>query len=520
MKSNSKIDWGKLFSGYSELLVSGDSIVKLAELAGAPWNDKDANSKLGPNQIALLHRPERQIIVFAGSGGGKSVLGAIFGLAELLKPHRRIALIGDTYTHVSKEFGYLYKGFFNLFPKEAATVAHNSISKHRNDMRLSTAWDSHVETMATRQGEGSVLLGSEYDLVIFCEAAQVPASVYYSMVERALYRRNKVRSNGYRARTGRALFLTTPSGQTGVSYDLYSNALKRAQGDLSSLELRNGANWIDSLYFAEFANIDLNPALDKDAFERYRASLPTHDFATQFLGKAVAKTGRVYKSFDESKHVIDKLPDSLNKFTFGVGIDPGFAAPFGAALVGMSPEGTLHLLNERCIANLNSKEMAEEILAMVSDTLGHLSDDPKELISEWEIDAHCQTHKLDLPEYLGVDISYRKHELLSTLAHLDMCFANNQVFVMDDCDHFKAEARTYRYRSVKGSLKDEPTGPDHVLDAFRYVALVMLENGPNEVTAAPKSFAEILEERRNQQLQVGSPTPTRKPFDSVFGGNW
>lgn len=496
---NPKLNWSNLFDGVDDLHIGPDSIVKLAELAGAPWNDKEKHT-LGEKQKELLRVPERTLVLFAGARSGKSVIGACIALAQLMIPNSKIALVGESYNHCAKEFKYIWKGFFNLFPETAATRAACNITKSHYSMQLETAWGSSVEVISIKQGEGQGLLGDEYDLAVLCEASYVDPEVYTNKLDVRLRGRAKYKSNGFLRRTGRVLLLTSPKGKAGASYALYDSAMEKTNGDLSQLHLANDADWFESFYFAQLTNIELNPAFPIEAFESARKTLPRADFEEQFLGMAKSRTGNVYKSFNEEKHVIDKLPEGINQFKFGVGIDPG-ESNFGVVLVGMSPASKLYVLNERYFQDLNSIERCEEIKEMINETLGQFFVDPKDLIEHWVVDIHSQ-HKNDIENLLEVTLDCRKQELLGSLSHIDMRFANNEIYVFDECYHFLKEIKGYRYKYVKGSIRDEPTGSDHVLDAFRYLALIMLEGGAPEIEKPQKSFAEMIEESRKKQLSV------------------
>src|SRR3990167_3643074 len=131
-------------------------------------------------------RPRGRALPAAGRGGHRSRAGA--GALRRL-PWRQVHL------------GRVHR---------SGRVDDTERAPHFN-MRLTTVWGATVGVYSILAKEGAQILGSEFDLAILCEAAQVPHEVYSNKIERALLGRAKRRqSDGYLRRTGRAILLTTP----------------------------------------------------------------------------------------------------------------------------------------------------------------------------------------------------------------------------------------------------------------------------------------------------------------------
>ena len=524
---NHHLTWPEIFMGHAEVVIPPQGMIDLAHAAGAPWNKTDPHAKLSELQCEIITAPERVKVVFGGSRGGKSIAGACIGLAQLMIPNSQIALIGANYEHCSKEFGYIWEGFFRLFPRSACTEAQFVTRSPHFSMRLATVWGARVQAYSVLQKEGTQILGNEYDLAILCEAAQFSHEVYSNKIERALLGRGKRRTqDGYLRRTGRSVLLTTPKGLGGASYDLYNRAIQRTKGDLKKLTLERGAEWFDSFYFKQCDVRELNPSYPVEAFEAARRNLPKKDFEEQFLGKAVVRSGLVYSAFREDTCVIprSKWPsaDELRRSTWGVGIDTG--SNFAAVLACITPKGQVYILGEVFEVGLNTRGNADAILQMIHQVLGPIFTDPKNAVSMWCIDVNSQ-NILDLEEALDVSFYYQKYDVLDSIGHLDVKYGQGLIFMDEDLTWLLHEIRGYRYKARKElapGQKDKPTGDDHVLDAKRYLLMQLFDVGPPVEMEAALTVDQLLDKQRNEMLTVqpvGTMLAMRKQ-NSLLEGRW
>lgn len=525
--STHPITWPEIFSGHGEVHIPPQGMIDLAHMAGAPWNKTDPYARLSKLQCDIIMAPERVKVVFGGSRGGKSIAGACIGLAQLMIPNAQIALIGANYEHCSKEFGYIWEGFFRLFPRSACTEAQFITRAPHFSMRLATVWGARVQAYSVMLKEGTQILGNEYDLAILCEAAQFSHDVYSNKVERALLGRAKRRTmDGYLRRTGRSVLLTTPKGLGGASYDLYNRARQRTRGDLGKLLLKNGAEWFDSFYFKQCDVRELNPTYPIEAFEAARRNLPKKDFDEQFLGKAVVRSGLVYSSFSEDTTVMDKARrpanDELRRCTFGVGIDTG--SNFAAVLAGMAPSGKIYVIGETFEVGLNTRGNADAVLEMVEQCLAPLFPNPKEAVSIWAIDVNSQ-NILDLEDALDVSFYYQKYDLLDSIGHVDLKMGQGLIYFDEDLSSLLHEIRGYRYKTRKEmspTTKDVPTGEDHLLDAMRYLLMQLFDMGPPEADEAALSVDEMMVKERTEMLTVQSVQHmlSMRKQSTILEGRW
>lgn len=526
-----RITWEQLFGGHAEVHIPPEGLVRLAECAGAPWNDHDPEAKLSPLQMEIITTPERTVVVFGGSRGGKSIAGAVIGLGALMIPNCQIALIGANYEHCGKEFGYLWRGFFKLFPRSSATEAQFVNRQPHFSMRLATLWGSRVSVFSINSKEGAQILGNEFDLAILCEAAQVPADIYNTKVERALLGRAKKRAGSeYLRKTGRAILLTTPKQQGGASYDIYSRAVARTRGKIEKLRLKDdGSNWFDSVYFKQANVMELNPSYPKEAFEHARRTLPKYSFEEQFLGLPVLRSGLCYSSFREDTHVLskDRMPsrETLARSIFGVGIDTG--NNFAAVLAALTPEGKAFILGEVFEVGQNSRQNGEAVLAMVEQKLQPLGiSDPKGAVQLWVVDVNSQSI-YDLEESMEVAFVCQKYEVNETINSLDVRYGNGEIFISEECEFLLNEMRGYRWRKPKElrpGTKDTPVGEDHLLDAKRYLLMQLFEQGPPKEDEAVWTVDQMLEKERTEMLTCNLKRDLenmhRRQANSLLEGRW
>lgn len=505
-------------------------LLALAKAAGAPWNDTNPDAELSELQKEIITTPERTVVVFGGSRGGKSIAGAVIGLGALLVPNCQIALIGANYEHCGKEFGYLWRGFFKLFPRSAATEAQFVNRQPHFSMRLATLWGSRVSVFSINSKEGAQILGNEFDLAIMCEAAQIPSDIYTNKVERALLGRAKKRKGSdYLRKTGRAILLTTPKQQGGASYGIYSRAMAQTRGRIERLRLKpDGSNWFESLYFKQANVMELNPSYPIEAFEHAKKG-PRYDFEEQFLGMAVLRSGLCYSSFKETTHVLepDQMPsvDTLRRCVWGVGIDTG--NNFAAVLAGLSPDGKAYIIGEVFEVGQNSRQNGDAVLAMVEQKLSHLGiTDPKGAVSLWVVDVNSQ-NILDLEESMEVGFFYQKYDVIETIGNLDMRYGSNEIFISQECELLLNELRNYRWRKPKElrpGTKDTPVGEDHLLDAKRYLLMQLFEQGPPKEDEAVWTVDQMLEKERTEMLTCNLTRDLenmrRRQQASLLEGRW
>lgn len=467
--------------------IEGDALVRLAELAGAPWSDEDSGAQLGEEQKSILRRTERAIIIEAGSRGGKSVLSACFGLSELLQPNRSVAIVGARADHAKKEFGYICQGMRNLFGSklnDVCPIFKNVYYGHNYSMSIETIWGSICEGFTLARDEGARALGAEFDMIILAEGSRIDPAIYYNKLVRALGGRAKARKKGgHIRRTGRTIGMSSPNELEGATYAIVQAAKKQTKNDIEKLQAETCDSWLDSLYYKRMSVIDLNPAYPPEVYDaevrRLIAAGRKKDVDEQFLGIARARTGLIYSKFNDD--LVVPLPDTnaIKAMNIGIGIDTGHH--FAAVLCGVDTNSDSWCLGEYYDVGCTIREGVQGIKRMYEDVLRKKFE--REDLVEIIVDRASQ-HKRELQEAgLNVDFHPQNLNLEITCDQVNQRFATRSLWISDTCTETISDLEGYQVMAklTGGSHANKKLyakGRNHLLDALRYILLRLWEMPP------------------------------------------
>lgn len=504
-----RITLSDLMGGGAYVHLPFEAKVKLLHKAGAPWNDHDPKARLSPVQQEALRRRERELLLHGGSGLGKSVLGASFGLVELAIPGSKTAIVGATYDDCAAEFAYVYQGFLELFGRNGASklIYKNSLQHH--DMQIETWWGSRIVCLSMDREDGAAALGKEFDLLILAEAAGISTFVLRNRLLRAIDRRSKSLSGGHQRETGRIVLFTTPRGQTGCSTDEWERVVETTGGKPERLHFGN-APWHETVWIRE-ANVLENPSYSREVFEARRKTLDADSFAEQYLGKITRRSGAVMKEFDRERHMKPRpSAGMIRRMRLGWGIDTG--KNFAAILAGVTPENKKYVLAEVYTKEYSTSMNCDDIRAATvealreaypehaqgRETVEAIFETLKDAIDVWYADSASQ-HKEDLAEQLDVPILFAKIELLSSLSSLRDMFRDDSIQLSDELVWLPWELVRLAWKpqternTFSASRYMPQSGNDHAVDALRFVLSGLDQFGvPDERSALP-SFEEAFE---------------------------
>jgi len=264
-------------------------------MAGIEFEKDLLFAKMGyqphPKQRLFHDSNARFRVAICGVRWGKSLAAAAEVIAELVKPNKRIWIVGPTYDLGEKEFRYVWEWYFKKL-KLPAVEANYKVKQGK--MLIRTPLNSSVEVRSAQHPKS--LEGESLDGVVMSEAAKHYRSTWEFHLRARLTDRK-----------GWALFPTTPDGYNWM-YDLWTFG--------KTLE-----DW-DSWQFAT----STNPYIDVKEIENARQVLSEYAYRQQFLAEFTAMAGRVYSDFDHEIHIGSKL---FNRHlpTWRV-IDFGYTNPF------------------------------------------------------------------------------------------------------------------------------------------------------------------------------------------------
>lgn len=484
--------------------------LRLLERAGAPWNDRDPEASVRNHkiQVSALGREDRELLILGGTGLGKSALGGMFCLLEMLLPKKQVAVVAQFYKHVGDEFKYVVEGLKKLFPdgmwRTAFPVMKCTNQQKYQEYHVSSIWGSECKGYSAGEQEGAMILGSGFDLVVCGEGDLIPYGVYTRKIRRSMDRRASKTSIGNR--TGRIVLFTTPAFGEGAASCIYRRVMEETGGDLEMASYPN-VSWAESVWISGGSFLD-NPSNSVEVYEATKKMLLKEDpdaFYEQYEGKLRGRSGAVLKEFDRQKMVVE-MPTlaELRQMRFGVGIDPG--SKFGAVLVGMTRDRRYFVLaeayNEFTRVKENSDMLKDRCVDVLSEIVGFKPTADSD--ADWKKIEHliegvfvdrASEQKLEIEDELGT-VEYVQLDVAGTLSSLRQKMVEGKFFVVDECTQWLKDVARYTFKTHKGMDSFEKTGElrklhDHLFDATRYIIFGCLELvDPTEDAPKAQSFEE------------------------------
>lgn len=532
--SSSRVDkltltFQDVISRRAYLRVGGEAKIKLLQMAGAPWADRDPQADLSSFQMEVLRRRERHLIVHGGSRLGKSVLGAGLGICELMLPRSFTAFVAARYEHVNDEWKHFATGLKRLFGQQPFAFI-TWVHKYKQNyyaFEVETVWGSRAVGYAVDVDQAEVLLGKEFSRVIVGEGSRVNPEVGDTRIKRALD--GRLMNNALREESGYLTMFTTPDGFQGLSSYEWDRIEKQTKGDFSKVHY--GEVPFPETYWLREADVRENPAYDLDVYAARQAeaiaSGDTSAFDEQYRGLRTYASGRVFREFLEVKHRVP-MPsvDLIRTMRLGVGVDTG--ACFGAVLAGVDRERRLWWLGEVYREKKHIRDCCAAVREMLVSVLGPVYDSAdfdalSEAIDIWVVDPASQ-QKAELSEYLG-DAALEhpsrgqgRFELLPTVDRLREVMQEDRFLLVDDLVDTHDQIKKWVWKRHKTGerqklliVREPIKGNDHLLDAGRFVSIPLMELGPQEEPPVVASFNQSYGEAMRQSVWA----PLRKILDDA-----
>jgi phage terminase large subunit len=383
-------------------------------------DEKGRKTKYFPchaGQYEVLQSNARFTAAIAGTGGGKTVAGALWLMREIeKKPLARYLVVTPTFKVL-----------------RSATLP---------------AWKQTVESTAL-EGEHKVA-DSEYIMPcgakIFFRSAEDPRSMQGIVASAAWVDEGGLISKeawdtvlqrvGYQR--GRVLVTTTPYAHNFLFKEFYQ---RWKSGD-------------KTYCCVQFPSV-MNPTYPVEEFQRARETLPAHRFAMLYCGQFMRAEGLVY---DNLESCLTEKPATPPTGRLVGGIDFGFNDPFAAVAGVLDNDGVLWLIYERYVRGKTLEE--------------HYPSLPKEV--SWFADSSRPDSIKDLRR-MGLYVKPCKKgsgsiERGITLVHSRINSGTLKI-IRGATPALLAEAEQYRYPSHDDqSYSDTPVDEsNHALDALRYL---------------------------------------------------
>lgn len=498
----------QFLSGEAYLRWTFRAKVALAELAGAPWSDKNpkASVKKHREQMRYLSRMERVKVLQGGSRLGKSVLGALDLLIAFITPGSKCAVVASMYEQVDAEWRYFDKGVKRLFGSNLGLMTHyvykNTPNYHA--FGADAVWGSTARGYSTSEGEGDVLMGKEFTDMILGEGSKISIDIFDTKMWRGL---NSALMGYERTRreSGRLSVYTTADEMNGVSSHLWDRANAATSGDTRLLAYGK-VDFAASMYFRE-VDVLANPDYDRKAYDAAKQLLTPEAFAEQFQGKRGLRVGRVYSEYQPALHKVNSATfdwSKLRQMRLFVGFDTG--NHFAAVLVGLDRNKEFWLLGEACADKTHIDRCAEKVKEMLIRTVGRAYgletyEQVRLAIHGWKVDPASE-QKIELRQALGLNSDGEsgysgpsltlptrfgggKFLLVPTIKIVKGLFEANKIHVLDNLPQWHREAGKYKWAKKKlggaegDHVEQKPVeADDHALDAMRFALVPLGLAGP------------------------------------------
>ncbi len=264
----------------------------------------------------------------------------------------------------------------------------------------------------------------------------------------------------------------------------------------------SGLSWVyEQIYLNErndtgiktfFMQWEDNPYLHPSEIEYMKQSLTEEEREARQYGRFVAKSGLVYKEFQENIHVITPF-DVPKEWYDMISIDPGFYAPTSCHFYARDPEGTVYVIREHYESGKSVEEHAREIheiakeLGWEPDKSGNLhalidsAADQKTLASEKSVSDLFYRHKIlvnskvEKSKWVGIEQVREAFKIRPHPDHELYPDGKAGIYIFENCPNLIRELKSYRFQP--GS--DQPyKKDDHALDELRYYMMSVRDQKP------------------------------------------
>lgn len=245
----------------------------------------------------------------------------------------------------------------------------------------------------------------------------------------------------------------------------------------------NPSHWLMKEYIGREAKLNLrhwkfgiddNPSLDPDYVRDLKNEYTGLWYKRFILGDWVQSEGAVYEMWDESRHVVDHLPQ-ITKW-LAVGIDYGTTNPFSALSLGLGADNRLYFTSEwRYDSKLSKRQLTDvEYSKRVREWVrAHPIPGAKELKGInpdwWVVDPSAASFRIQLYED-GIAAKLADNEVIGGVRTISSLLTTDRLRVHRSCEGFIKEAPAYAWNGKKSEEGDDVVlkVDDHSLDAGRY----------------------------------------------------
>lgn len=385
-------------------------------------------------QIAAWTAQERYVAVIAGTGGGKSVLGAPWLLAQAL------SYPGDEFLALAPTADMLDRVIVPKLLALAAPLGAQHLAG-RNRIVLPSGSILHlVSAEKPTRAEGIHARAVWMD-----EAGQMDALMW------------EVARRRVGQKSGRILLTTTPYDMGWLKSQIFDRAMDG-----------------DPAYRVITFPSTANPTYPREEFERARREMSADRFAMFYLGEFRRASGLVYPDWAPARMMADE--PAAADWKRRAGLDLGWHNATAAVLLAEGPDGQIVVEREHYAAE-----------TLLADHAAALKDWGK---VKFYADPSAKQSIEELRKY-GLDVVAANNDVLAGIDAVTRLIRTDRLQVVKGAAlHMLAEFESYVWEQREGEPTDKPRKQDdHVLDSLRYACLV---DKPGELAAVDDALSDAL----------------------------
>lgn len=379
---------------------------------------------LTPWQIIVARDRHRFRVCCIGRRAGKTTLAVEEMKGKALYTNANIAYIAPTYQQ-ARDIAW------ETLKKELQG-AIKSINESRLEIKLNNTKGG--ESMITLRGWESIesLRGQAFDMLVIDEVAMMRNfwSSWQEVIRPTLTDRK-----------GEVMFISTPRGFNHF-YELYNMAL--TDKDYASFH---------------FTTYD-NPHISVDEIEKSKKEITDTRFAQEYLADFKKVEGLVYKEFDRSRHLYEKLPENTHFELLG-GVDFGYTHPAAVIHVQKNPNtGDYYVDNEYYQKGRTEAQIADYVQSCGFNRVYPDPENPSAI------------QVLSLKGINVREVVKGKNSVKNGIDRVRDLFKQNKLHINKRCVNLIAELESYCYPDSQtgGDTSENPIKEnDDALDALRYV---------------------------------------------------
>lgn len=410
------------------------------------------------------------VVVWANRGGGKTFLGAVATLLDLVyKPGIEVRILGGSLEQAQRMHAHLR----HLIRSPAVS---DLVEGRVTDRRLELMNGSRLELLAQSQASvrGTRIQKLRCDEVELFDPAVWEAAQLTTRSKRVEYD-----GVAYTVR-GSIEALSTMHRAHGLMRDVVEQASEGSRAlfkwgvvDVldrcgSEYECKVCPLWNECQGSAKLEDRPAGHLSIADAISlKGRVSLSTWD--AEMRCERPKSDDAVLPEFDQALHVRD-APEIDEEWSWVLGMDFGYRSPTVIVWGVLSPAGVLHIVRERVASRCLLNEHIDAMLEDEEQRPAWIGIDP----AGWQGNAQTGLSDAQQIQRAGLSVRARRTTIRAGLdllrARLRPATGEPTLFISPECPHLIESLERYHY-DMQRPMSEEPAkdGPDHAVDALRYL---------------------------------------------------